>query len=49
MTRKYPVVSNGLVTVTNFTRRHLTSNYISWLNDQELVKYSEQRHLNHTF
>jgi ribosomal-protein-alanine N-acetyltransferase len=30
------------------TSRHLTERYVSWLNDLEIVKFSEQRHQYHT-
>ena len=36
------------LTVTPFTEGHLTDRYVSWLNDQEIVRYSEQRHRPHT-
>lgn len=28
--------------------RHLTPRYVSWLNDPQVVRYSEQRHVRHT-
>jgi len=28
--------------------RHLTPTYVSWLNDPDVVRYSEQRHKSHT-
>ncbi len=28
--------------------RHLTARYVSWLNDPQVVRYSEQRHAPHT-
>jgi RimJ/RimL family protein N-acetyltransferase len=31
-----------------FTPRHLTQRYVGWLNDPEVVRYSEQRHRLHT-
>jgi RimJ/RimL family protein N-acetyltransferase len=31
-----------------FEQRHLTPRYVSWLNDPEVVRYSEQRHMRHT-
>lgn len=30
------------------TRRHLTPRYVAWLNDPDVVHYSEQRHVSHT-
>jgi len=35
------------IRVVDFTSKHITKNYISWLNDKEVVKYSEQRHAFH--
>ena len=40
---------NKEIKLEQFTRGHITPQYISWLNDRELVKYSEQRHYKHTF
>ena len=34
--------------LTPFSERHLTEHYVAWLNDRELMKYSEQRHKHHT-
>jgi ribosomal-protein-alanine N-acetyltransferase len=34
--------------VVPFEPRHLTSRYVGWLNDPEVVRYSEQRHRVHT-
>jgi len=31
-----------------FTLEYLTNKYVDWLNDSEVVKYSEQRHKLHT-
>ena len=31
-----------------FATRHLSSRYVSWLNNPEVVRYSEQRHRIHT-
>lgn len=30
-----------------FEERHLTDRYVGWLNDPEVVRYSEQRHRRH--
>ncbi|MGJ3258697.1 MAG: GNAT family N-acetyltransferase [Rhodospirillales bacterium] len=30
------------------TARHLTESYVAWLNDPDVVRYSEQRHRTHT-
>lgn len=34
--------------VVPFTERHLTQRYVDWLNDLQVVRYSEQRHRQHT-
>ena len=34
--------------LTAFNKKHLTSRYVSWLNDKVLMQYSEQRHKKHT-
>ena len=31
------------------SRIDVTENYINWLNDYEVVKYTEQRHLKHSY
>lgn len=35
--------------IVPFSEKHITSAYIGWLNNKEIVKYSEQRHANHTY
>lgn len=32
-----------------FQPKHVTAEYLSWLNDRDLMKYSEQRHLRHNY
>jgi ribosomal-protein-alanine N-acetyltransferase len=34
--------------ITPFSKRHLTERYVGWLNDHELMRFSEQRHKAHT-
>jgi RimJ/RimL family protein N-acetyltransferase len=34
--------------ITTFNERHLTERYVAWMNDRELMRYSEQRHTKHT-
>jgi len=36
------------VRITEFGDRHLTPEYVSWLNNNQIVRFSEQRHLKHT-
>ena len=31
-----------------FSKKYLTKEYLSWLNNKELMKYSENRHITHT-
>lgn len=38
---------NKNVRVVDFKINHITENYVSWLNDKEVVKFSEQRHYFH--
>ena len=35
------------LTLVSFTRQMITAEYVSWLNDAEVVRFSEQRHLRH--
>jgi ribosomal-protein-alanine N-acetyltransferase len=37
-----------LICIVPFEDRHLTDEYVSWLNDSEVVRFSEQRHRHHT-
>jgi [ribosomal protein S5]-alanine N-acetyltransferase len=34
--------------IVRFTESHLTARYVSWLNDREVVRFSEQRHKIHS-
>jgi RimJ/RimL family protein N-acetyltransferase len=34
--------------VTPFAERHVTERYVHWLNDKQLMRFSEQRHQGHT-
>ena len=34
--------------IRRFSESDLTAGYVPWLNDPAVVKYSEQRHVNHT-
>lgn len=44
----FPALTAGGCTVLPFERRHLTPRYVGWLNDPEVVRYSEQRHRRHS-
>jgi RimJ/RimL family protein N-acetyltransferase len=43
-----PVVSAERVRLVPFAEQHLTPEYVSWLNDRELLRHSEQRHREHS-
>lgn len=36
------------LSITPFKEEHLTERYVNWLNDPEVVRYSEQRFRSHT-
>lgn len=35
--------------ILTFTEKHITSTYVGWLNNKDIVRYSETRHLKHTY
>ena len=39
---------DGSLTIRPVTEDDITPNYINWLNDQSLMRYSNQRFINHT-
>ena len=43
-----PIATDRLDLVPFDTGRHLTDAYVSWLGDAEVVRYSEQRHRDHS-
>lgn len=43
-----PTLQTKRLTLVAFTDEHLTERYVGWLNDPEVVRYSEQRHRRHT-
>lgn len=43
-----PVLETPRLRLVPFGPGHLTDRYVSWLNDPEVVRYSEQRHRRHT-
>jgi len=43
-----PGVEVTSVRIEPFAERHLTARYVAWLNDTDVVRYSEQRHRRHT-
>jgi ribosomal-protein-alanine N-acetyltransferase len=42
------VIETQRLRIVPFSEAHLSSRYVSWLNDPEVVRYSEQRHRRHT-
>ena len=45
---KFPKCFDDKIKVVEFSKKHLTQKYVDWLNDPEVVRYSEQRHHKHT-
>jgi len=43
-----PLVQPDNCRILAFGREHLTERYVGWLNDPEVVKFSEQRHRTHS-
>lgn len=43
-----PTLTTRRLALAPFTDEHLTEHYVDWLNDPEVVRYSEQRHRRHT-
>jgi RimJ/RimL family protein N-acetyltransferase len=43
-----PLIETGRLRIEPFSQEHLTPRYVGWLNDPEVVRYSEQRHRTHT-
>lgn len=48
MLRKYFPITGSKVSLRIFTERDINNRYLGWLNDPEVVKYSNQRFLDHT-
>ena len=44
----FPECFDNKVKIVNFSKKHLTQQYVDWLNDFDVVRYSEQRHYQHT-
>jgi ribosomal-protein-alanine N-acetyltransferase len=42
-------LKGNLTIVRTFDKKHLTDDYIGWLNDPEVVRYSNQRFFKHSF
>lgn len=43
-----PVLETPRLTLEPFPQELLTERYVGWLNDPEVVRFSEQRHITHT-
>ena len=43
-----PDIRTARLLITPLSERHLTKRYLGWLNDRQLMRYSEQRHKTHT-
>jgi RimJ/RimL family protein N-acetyltransferase len=43
-----PAIETARLRLEPFAARHLTRRYVAWLNDPEVVRFSEQRHRRHT-
>lgn len=49
MTSTTPIIETSRLNLEPFDiNKHLTDRYVSWLNDPNVVRYSEQRHHHHT-
>lgn len=42
------VIETERLLIVPFSEEHLAPGYVSWLNDPEIVRYSDQRHRKHT-
>jgi [ribosomal protein S5]-alanine N-acetyltransferase len=45
---KSRIIETARLRILPFSEEYLTPRYVSWLNDPEVVRYSEQRHRVHT-
>lgn len=48
MSLEYPKLALQRCQVLKFSEELLTEKYVAWLNDVDVVRYSEQRHRQHT-
>jgi RimJ/RimL family protein N-acetyltransferase len=42
------IIETNRLLLTPFTEKHLNQLYVSWLNNPDIMRYSEQRHKTHT-
>ena len=40
--------SNNEIVLEKFSEKYITDTYLKWLNDKNLMRFSENRHINHT-
>lgn len=43
-----PVIATARLQLVPFTTAHIHERYVGWLNDPDVVRYSENRHSHHT-
>jgi len=43
-----PILTTNRLQIAPFTEIHCTEDYVGWLNDPNVVRYSGQRHIQHT-
>jgi RimJ/RimL family protein N-acetyltransferase len=43
-----PIIETPRLCIIPFSEKYLTPRYIGWLNDPDVVRYSEQRHRSHS-
>jgi len=43
-----PTLETPRLSLVAFSEEHLTERYVGWLNDPDVVRFSEQRHLTHS-
>lgn len=48
MSPSWPVIETDRLRIEPFCEAHLSARYIAWLNDPDVVRFSEQRHRSHT-
>lgn len=46
---KGSIIQSERLTIRPFSMEDISAEYISWLNDTELMQFSEQRHRNHDY
>jgi RimJ/RimL family protein N-acetyltransferase len=44
----FKTIETGRLRIEKFEERHLAETYVAWLNDPEVVRFSEQRHRTHS-